>query len=126
MAHFALINSTTNVVITVNVVSNTDVDDLPFPESEPVGIAFLQPWDQPNTYWKQTSYNNNFRKHYAGIGYTYSAELDAFVPPQPYPSWTLNVTTCLWIPPVPYPSDPNPFNMYAWDEATQSWVLESP
>jgi hypothetical protein len=125
MAHFALINSNSNIVFRVDVVSNDDVDNLPFPESEPIGIAFLQPWDEPNTYWKQTSYNNNFRKHYAGIGYTYSAELDAFVPPQPYPSWTLNVTTCLWIPPVPYPNDPNPFNMYAWDEATQNWVLES-
>lgn len=125
MAHFALINSNSNIVFRVDVVSNDDVDNLPFPESEPIGIAFLQPWDEPNTYWKQTSYNNNFRKHYAGIGYTYSAELDAFVPPQPYPSWTLNVTTCLWIPPVPYPNDSNPFNMYAWDEATQNWVLES-
>jgi hypothetical protein len=125
MAHFALINSNSNIVFRVDVVSNDDVDNLPFPESEPIGIAFLQPWDEPNTYWKQTSYNNNFRKHYAGIGYTYSAELDAFVPPQPYPSWTLDVTTCLWIPPVPYPNDSNPFNMYAWDEATQNWVLES-
>ena len=125
MAHFALINSNSYIVFRVDVVSNDDVDNLPFPESEPIGIAFLQPWDEPNTYWKQTSYNNNFRKHYAGIGYTYSAELDAFVPPQPYPSWTLDVTTCLWIPPVPYPNDSNPFNMYAWDEATQNWVLES-
>lgn len=125
MAHFALINSNSNIVLRVDVVSNNDVDNLPFPESEPVGIAFLQPWDEPDTYWKQTSYNGNFRKHYAGIGYTYSAELDAFVPPQPYPSWTLNTSTCLWEPPVPYPNDPNPFNMYSWDETTQTWVLES-
>lgn len=84
--------------------------------------------------WVQTSYNTRggvhygpdgqpdgpgLRKNYAGIGFTYSTELDAFIPPQPYPSWSLNEETCLWYPPVPYPDDGK---MYVWDEATLSWV----
>ena len=54
----------------------------------------------------------------AGIGYTYDPVRDAFIPPKPYPSWTLNEQTCLWDPPVPMPTD----GMYSWDEATTSWV----
>lgn len=60
------------------------------------------------------------RKNYAGVGYTYDALLDAFIPPQPYPSWLLNVNTCLWNAPIPYPDDGQ---NYIWDEATRSWVL---
>ena len=59
-----------------------------------------------------------FRKNYAGIGYTYDAERDAFIPPKPYDSWSLNETTCLWDPPVAYPTDGKP---YVWDETTLSW-----
>lgn len=59
------------------------------------------------------------RKNYAGIGYTYDLVLDAFIPPQPYPSWILNTETCLWEAPIPYPDDGN---MYIWDEDTLSWV----
>ena len=68
--------------------------------------------------WVQTSYNNNFRKNYAGIGYTYDETRDAFYAPQPYPSWTLNETTCQWEAPTPYPDEGN----YAWDEDTLSWI----
>lgn len=67
----------------------------------------------------RTSYNNNIRKNYAGIGYTYDEGRDAFIPPQPYPSWALNEDTCLWDAPVAYPDDGL---LYAWDEATTSWV----
>lgn len=81
MAHFAKIDSQTNIVLEVNVVDNNDIQNLPFPDSEPVGIEFLIPWNTPGTYWKQTSYNGNFRKNYAGIGYTYDPVLDIFVPP---------------------------------------------
>jgi len=86
--------------------------------------------------WIQTSYNTKggvhygqdgepdggepLRKNYAGIGYTYDAARDAFIPPQPFASWTLNETTCLWEAPVAYPDDGN---MYIWDEDTTSWVL---
>jgi len=118
MANFAKLNDQ-NVVIDVNAVANAVVDDLPFPESEPVGVAFLTEWSGGYTNWKQTSYNASFRKNLAGIGYTYDAVLDAFIAPKPYPSWLLNTNTCQWVPPTPYPSDGN---MYTWDEATQSWV----
>lgn len=119
MAHFAKIDSGTNQVIEVNVVNNSDVGGLPFPDSESVGIVFLEPWNTPGTYWKQTSYNGNFRKNYAGVGYTYDLVRDAFIPQKPYPSWSLNETTCRWEPPVPCPIDDK---SYQWDEATTTWI----
>jgi hypothetical protein len=119
MAHFAKIDFESNIVLDVNVVNNSDVQNLSFPESEPVGINFLVPWNTPNTYWKQTSYNNKFRKNYAGIGYTYDAGRDAFVPPKPFNSWVLNEQTCLWEAPITYPTDGK---RYKWDEATTSWI----
>jgi len=119
MAHFAKLNEH-NVVIDVNVVNNSDCDDLPFPQSELVGVAFLTQWSGGYTNWKQTSYNNNFRVRYAGIGYVYDVDLDAFIPPKPYPSWLLNTTTTEWVAPVPYPTDGG---MYFWNETTQSWDL---
>ena len=118
MAHFAKLDEQ-GTVIDVNVVNNETLNNLPFPESEPVGVAFLTEWSGGYTNWKQTSYNANFRKNYAGVGYTYDAVLDAFIPPKPYPSWLLNTNTCQWVPPTPYPSDGN---LYTWDETTQSWV----
>lgn len=122
MANFAKLNDQ-NIVIDVNAVANAVIDDLPFPESEPLGVAFLTDWSGGYTNWKQTSYNGNFRKNLAGIGYTYDAVLDAFIAPKPYPSWLLNTNTCQWVPPTPYPSDGN---LYTWDEATQSWVRVTP
>tara|TARA_S200002703_G_C3786698_1_gene242590 strand:- start:44 stop:352 length:309 start_codon:yes stop_codon:yes gene_type:complete len=70
--------------------------------------------------WIQTSYNGSIRKNYAGIGFTYNTELDAFIPPQTYASWILNEDTCKWEAPVPYPADSNE---YIWNEETQSWEL---
>ena len=118
MAHFAHLNEH-NLVLNVIVVSNETINNLPFPESEPIGVEFCKSLYGVDTIWKQTSYNASFRKNYAGIGFTYSSELDAFVPPQPYPSWLLNVQTAQWEPPVPYPQDGK---MYYWDESTLSWV----
>jgi hypothetical protein len=69
-------------------------------------------------YWKQTSYSGSFRKSFAGIGYTYNADLDAFIPPKPYPSWVLDEATCKWQAPVPMPEDGE---MYEWDEAAGEW-----
>lgn len=69
--------------------------------------------------WIQTSYNANFRKNYAGVGFKYDAERDAFIPPQPYNSWLLNEETCLWEAPVPHPTDGK---IYEWDEETTSWI----
>lgn len=73
--------------------------------------------------WVKTSYNaatNGFRKNFAGVGYEYSEEKDAFIPPKPYPSWVLDQGSCLWAPPVPYPVDDN--NIYNWDEESLSWI----
>lgn len=122
MAHFAKLDDN-NIVLEVNVVSNDDVNNLPFPESEPVGIDFLNTWAGQVFNWKQTSYNASFRKNYAGVGFTYDLVKDAFIPPQPYPSWLLDENTCQWYPPVPLPpfDSENPV-FYQWDESTLSWV----
>lgn len=79
--------------------------------------------------WIQTSYNTKggvhqlggtpLRKNYAGIGHTYDGQRDAFIPPKPYPSWTLNEDTCLWEPPIPYPTDGK---LYQWNEEIQEWT----
>lgn len=119
MANFAQLDGS-YIVTEVIVVNNETINNLPFPESEPAGVAFLQSLFGSTTVWKQTSYNANFRKNYAGIGYTYDPVLDAFIAPQPYPSWVLNTTTCQWQAPVPYPDDGK---TYIWDEATLSWIL---
>jgi hypothetical protein len=68
---------------------------------------------------KRTSYNNNYRKNYAGAGYTYDSDLDAFIAPKLFESWLLNEETCLWEPPVIYPNDGK---FYNWDEETISWI----
>jgi len=125
MAHFAEL-AQDNTVLQVIVVGNDSISNLPFPESEPVGIAFCQSLLGPDTRWAQTSYNANFRYNYAGIGYTFDptpAPNGAFIPPKPYPSWLLDTNTFQWEPPVPYPTDGG---IYEWDEATQSWVPVSP
>ena len=116
MAHFAEIDAN-GVVQRVIVVANKDTADVEGNEVESIDGAFCQNLLGGNG--KQTSYNANIRKNYAGIGYTYDAGLDAFVPPQPYPSWVLNNETAQWVAPVPMPTDGK---MYAWDEATQAWV----
>jgi len=80
MAHFAWLDND-NKVYQVSVVNNSDIQDLPFPESEAVGVAYLTSVHGSGKTWKQTSYNANFRAKYAGIGYIYDAELDEFVAP---------------------------------------------
>ena len=116
MAHFAKLDEN-NVVIDCVVVGNDMLNNLPFPESEPVGQAFLQSL-YGNGIWKQTSYNRNFRGNYAGIGMSYLPDRDLFVFRQPYPSWVLNSDN-MWSPPIPYPTDGK---TYDWDENTKSWV----
>jgi hypothetical protein len=69
--------------------------------------------------WIQTSYNGNIRKNYAGVGYTYDEQRDAFIPPKPYSSWVLDEETCQWLPPLERPQD----GYYVWDESTISWKL---
>lgn len=120
MAHFAKLTEQ-DVVVEVVTVSNDVLIDKDGKESEALGVAFLQQlYGWP--YWKQTSYNSSFRKHYAGLNFVYDRFLDAFIPPKPYESWLLNTETCLWDPPVPFPNDGKG---YMWDEADQKWVLIS-
>ena len=119
MAHFAKLDKD-NVVTEVHVVNNIEMLAADGSESEVMGVAFLIRWSGGYSNWKQTSYNGKIRKNYAGIGYIYDAIRDAFIPPQPFSSWTLNETTCLWDAPTPYPTDGQ---SYQWDEPTTSWVL---
>lgn len=122
MAHFAELDAN-NIVLRVVVVGNKDTADANGVEKEYIGAAFCERLFSGT--WKQTSYNGNFRKNYAGIGYTYDAQRDAFIPPQPYASWVINEQTCLWEAPVPMPSDAGtgePPKLYVWDEPTTSWV----
>ena len=119
MAHFAKLDEN-NVVTEVHVVNNEDLLDENNVEQESVGVAFLQNLLGSDTTWKQTSYNGSIRKHYAGVGFTYDSTRDAFIPPQPYASWTLNETTCLWEAPVAYPTDSEE---YIWNETDQQWDL---
>ena len=111
MAHFAKLG-TGNIVEQVIVVSN-DVAT-----TEQAGITFLQNLYNDTATWKKTSYNNNIRKNFAGLGYTYDETRDAFIAPKPYESWILNETTCLWEAPVAYPDDGK---QYTWNEDTTSW-----
>ena len=115
MAHFAKLDEN-NVVLAVHVVNN-DVITNNGVESEQLGIDFLTQL-HGHINWKQTSYNNNIRKNYAGIGYVYDSTRDAFIPPKPYPSWTLNESTCQWNAPTPMPTDGT---VYVWNEFELQW-----
>lgn len=128
MAHFAKLDEN-NTVLEVYVVNNNELLDASGTESEAMGIAFLTIWSGGYTNWRQTSYNGNFRKHYAATGYTYDLQLDAFIPRKPYPSWILDETTCTWTSPVPYPVDGNSITnpegpIYLWDEISINWIKE--
>ena len=121
MAHFAKLDEN-NIVTQVIVVSND------IATSESAGITFINNLYGTSDTWKQTSYNDNanvhtlggtpFRKNYAGIGFTYDESRDAFIPPKPYPSWTLDEDTCLWVSPVDYPNDGK---FYDWNESATNW-----
>ena len=119
MAHFVRLDQN-SIVVQVIVVHNNELIDNGV-ESEAKGIAFCQSLF-PDTTWIQTSYNGNFRKNYAGIGYSYDLIRDAFIPQKPYASFVLNEDTCLWEPPVPYPTDGE---RYTWNEEELEWVLET-
>ena len=112
------------MVTQVIVVSNADTSTAQGEEKESIGIAFCE--RLLGGTWVKTSYNATIRKNYAGIGYTYDKDRDAFIPPKPYASWVLNETTCLWNAPVAYPTDvgtPEAPKFYQWNEPTQTWEL---
>lgn len=119
MAHFAELDKN-NIVKRVVVVNNQDCGFKEFPESEIFGQEFLYSVGLKGN-WKQTSYNNNFRKRYASPGYLYDEINDVFISPQPHPSWMLNESFD-WCPPIPYPQGHDPENCL-WDEETQEWVI---
>ena len=137
MAHFAKLGINSKV-IGVEVVADADCQNADNIEDESVGIQFLEHihgWPL----WKKTSYNTTlnthklggtpFRKNYAGVGYTYDEDRDAFIPPKPHASWVLNETTCAWGSPVAYPSvttygDPVKDYIINWDETNTRWVAE--
>jgi hypothetical protein len=123
MAHYAFLD--TNNIVTEVIVGKDEDDD-------------NTDWEQHygdfrGQMCKRTSYNTHggvhtsdgtpYRKNYAGIGFTYDEARDAFIPPQPYPSWVLNEETCLWEAPVPYPTDGE---RYTWNEEDGEWVLQTP
>jgi len=130
MAHFAKIDEN-NVVTQVIVVANEDTTDTNGVEVEEIGVAFCKKLLGAETNWKQTSYNNNFRVRYAGIGYSYNAELNAFIPPSPFPSWVLVEETADWVSPLgaaPTLTEEQitSRSFYRWNEEELEWVLETP
>ena len=130
MAHFAALDEN-NVVTQVIVVANEDTSDVNGNEVEEIGVAFCKKLLGADTNWKQTSYNNTFRVRYAGISYTYNEELDAFVPPIPFPSWVLNNETADWQSPLGAApalteEEIEARSFYRWDEETGAWELFTP
>lgn len=109
MAHYAFLDAN-NIVI--EVITGKDETDTSHDWEQYYGNVRGQ-------VCKRTSYNGNYRKNYAGIGYIYDADRDAFIAPQPFPSWVLDEATCRWNAPTPMPTDGK---MYSWDEPTLSWV----
>lgn len=106
MAHWAEIDDK-NIVLRVVVTDNQAPNE---------GLDWLL--ENLGGTWVQTSYNSTIRKNFAGIGYTYDSERDAFIPPKPFASWELNETTCLWEAPIAYPNDGE---IYHWNEDLLEW-----
>ncbi len=111
MAHYAFLNADGVVTEVITGIDETDLIEGLLPE--------IWYGNFRGQVCKRTSYNHNIRKNYAGIGYTYDTERDAFIAPQPFPSWVLDEATCRWQAPVPMPSEGGP---WTWDEETLSWV----
>ena len=126
MAHFAKLG-TGNIVENVISINNTVITDVNGIEQEQLGVDFINKLYNTRDVWKQTSYNNNIRKNYAGIGFHYDQARDAFIAPKPFNSWTLNEDTCRWEAPVAKPTltqeqiDNN--NYYNWNETIKNWEL---
>ena len=113
MAHFAKLG-VGNIVEQVIVVSND------IATTEQAGADFINKLYNTRDVWKQTSYNNNIRKNFAGIGYQYDQQRDAFIPPKPFNSWILNEDTCRWESPIAYPNDNK---IYKWNETNLTWDI---
>ena len=127
MAHYAELNEN-NEVIYVCYIPNDDIKDGNGDEIEQLGIDHLHLHHGSDRRWIQTSRSRSFRKNWAGIGYIYREDLDAFIPPQPYPSWILNEDIGLWESPIKRPElteeQQNDFFYYVWNEETLNWDLK--
>jgi len=124
MAHFAKLGIG-NIVETVVVVNNAVITDANGFQQEQLGVDFLNKLYNTRDVWKQTSYNENIRKNYAGIGFQYDQQRDAFIPPKPYNSWVLNETTCRWEAPVVKPTEELEENQYySWNESIINWEIK--
>ena len=121
MAHFAQLDDQNNVMNVV-VINNSDIDNLPFPQSEPVGIALCQSIYGPDTIWKQASYNNNYRRQYAEIGGFYYPPVDVFVGIKPFTSWVFRTSDATWQAPIPMPSAPSNYKA-VWNEEYLDWDI---
>ena len=136
MAYFAKLNLN-NIVEQVISINNSIITDNNKIEQEQLGVDFINQLYKTNDIWKKTSYNTRggkyfnsdntlgdqskaFRKNYAGKGYTYDENRDAFIAPKPFNSWILNEDTCRWESPIPYPTDGK---MYSWNESTLTWDI---
>ena len=125
MAYFAKLGIG-NIVEKVISINNALITDTNGVEQEQLGVDFINNLHRTNDIWKQTSYNRNFRKNYAGIGFQYDSQRDAFIPQKPFNSWVLDESTCLWEAPIPKPTTELEENQYySWNEETQSWTLQT-
>jgi hypothetical protein len=135
MAYFAKLG-TGNIVEKVISINNVVITDANGIEQEQLGVDFINKLYNTRDVWKQTSYNTNsgfhnsggipFRKNYAGIGYHYDQERDAFIPPKPFNSWLLNENTCLWNAPVSKPTTELEDNQYySWNESIVNWEIKT-
>ena len=121
MAYFAKLG-TGNIVEQVISINNAVITDANGVEQEQLGNDFINKLYNTRDVWKQTSYNNNIRKNYAGIGFHYDQARDAFIAPKPFNSWILNEDTCRWEAPVAYPTDGG---TYIWNEQIKNWELKN-
>jgi hypothetical protein len=125
MAYFAKLG-TGNIVEKVISINNSVITDSNGVEQEQLGVDFINKLYNTRDVWKQTSYNNNIRKNYAGIGDYYDQQKDAFIAPKPnFPSWILNEDTCRWEAPVAKPTTELEENQYySWNESIINWEVK--
>ena len=125
MAHFAKLG-VGNIIEQVISINNAVITDANGVEQEQLGVDFINKLYNTRDVWKQTSYNNNIRKNYAGIGYHYDQARDAFIPKKTFNSWILNETTCQWEAPVAMPTEQLENNQYySWNESAINWEIKT-
>jgi hypothetical protein len=125
MAYFAKLG-TGNIIEQVISINNAVITDNNGIEQEKLGVDFINKLYNTRDVWKQTSYNRTFRKNYAGIGYQYDQQRDAFIPPKPFNSWVLNEDNCRWEAPVAKPTTQLEENQYYyWNESVINWEIKN-